>query len=909
MKKLLSILLCIGLLLPTVMVLPIGSISVSALLALPSAGEPIDWRFAPIPAEFAADDMPVIGYNLADYFDNSSGGDASDTLQRLMNLMAVSTGSVDQNGSINSSNEVNRRGGTIYIPSGRWAFYKNLRIPQGVTICGDWKAPTDGDLAASGTIIEVYPNYNNPNGTAFIQMLPNSCIRNLTFWYPEQDPASIVPYPPTILMMQPNNFGADYTHIRNVTLINSYFGIKQGPNGSGCPTVHTLYGTTLSVGLDQDGIADVGRFDFLHLSPKYWIGSGLPGAPASGAAKTDFEAYMKENSVGFIPRRTDWSYWTFCEVEGYHQGIAFLRSKHNEHLGFSNGQCYDITIRNCEVGIYFWAISGVGQMFANINIENCKKGIEVIVCPDWNALPAYNDRPGNAQWSWVTIDADIAIEHRGKQYMNFLQSTIKRGKVIASDGPLTMSDCDFQNAAPHVILETDPDGETNATGAILLGNRWSGGEAVISNANLCPVKFDNTPLAVKTPKPMTAQQAAERKRLPAQTALNVVSWLTANGQVDVTDDLQFELDLAKAEGGGIVFLTPGRYRIEGSLTIPSGVELRGSVDMGRIPFNTGTILKIVGGKGQPNGAAAVSLEENSGIRAIVFDYPEQVFRNSDPNERLIPHEYPYAIRGLGKDVYIINTSIRNGYNGVDLMTNKCDNHYVQFLAGFCLKNVIKAGGGSKGGYIGNMQFNTGAILNGEETKYGSWPNSPLNTNLYSTADYNEGRVPQYYLNAAGLNSGTGAQNPVSQKTKYAYDLLGHFAMEEMIFMQFGDCTDQIIYDNFTYRGWRGAQFIAENNKAANGWFIGNAFDCTTVGLEFRAIGDMDVINPQVVSMNPRGEADIGNELHHVMAHESFTGTANIYNMDCWAAPYSFVRVGGGTVNIYNSDYESSPSSR
>lgn len=44
-------------------------------------------------------------------------------------------------------------------------------------------------------------------------------------------------------------------------------------------------------------------------------------------------------------------------------------------------------------------------------------------------------------------------------------------------------------------------------------------------------------------------------------------------------------------------------------------------------------------------------------------------------------EYPYCIQALGKDVYVVNVGLRAAYNGLDLFTYKCDNHYVDYLAG------------------------------------------------------------------------------------------------------------------------------------------------------------------------------------------------------------------------------------
>ena len=84
----------------------------------------------------------------------------------------------------------------------------------------------------------------------------------------------------------------------------------------------------------------------------------------------------------------------------------------------------------------------------------------------------------------------------------------------------------------------------------------------------------------------------------------------------------------------------------------------------------------------------------SGVRGLSFDYPEQV-SSALPTVT----EYPYCIQALGKDVYVVNVGLRAAYNGLDLFTYKCDNHYVDYLAGHVFMNAIRIGGGSEGGRV------------------------------------------------------------------------------------------------------------------------------------------------------------------------------------------------------------------
>ena len=79
-------------------------------------------------------------------------------------------------------------------------------------------------------------------------------------------------------MYDPKTWGADSTRISNVTFVNSYNAIRQGPYSSGCPNIENVYISPLHTAVDIDGLADVGRFTNIHISPDYWINSELDNA-------------------------------------------------------------------------------------------------------------------------------------------------------------------------------------------------------------------------------------------------------------------------------------------------------------------------------------------------------------------------------------------------------------------------------------------------------------------------------------------------------------------------------------------------------------------------------------------------------------------------------------------------------
>lgn len=796
-----------------------------------------DWQL--IETTYPTTEAVIAGYNFGDYFAPGSDVDATKGLQSLLNAI------------------YDAGGGTVYIPAGTYTFKGTLTIPEGVTIQGDWRAPTEENPEATGTIFKVYSGKGNDKGSAFITMWPNACVQGITFWYPEQDAENITPYPVTVQMFDESKWGKDYTHVRNCTFINSYRAVQQGPGGSGCPNVYNVYGTPLYLGLFMDNIADIGRFDYVYFSPSYWEECGLPGAPTSDTAKAALREHLKANAIGMQVGRVDWSYWAFSEITGYQTGLYFAESPADPGA-YSNGHVYGMTFTDCEIGIGINGISSAGELFSNITIQNCTTGIKT-------NRSAQADL-GNLQMNYITIDADTAIDHGGNMRLFLNAATIERGDVVLSGGPITISGSNFETETPHVTAKN------GASSVILMGNTATTGEFTVDNQSMCPMETSDEPVEMDEIDLMTGDQSADDTVKAAREVLYVAD-LDKTGTKDVTPALQTLLNKAGEEGGGYVFLPGGNYRLDGSVTVPSGVELVGAVDIGRNCYQIGTIFRVYGTQED----ATVILSANSGLRGIVFDYPEQ-----GNTVTTLKQNYPYAVQGRGENVYIVNVTIRNGFDGVDLMTYRCDNHYIKYLAGFCFHSVIKVGGGAVGGKIINYQMNSSAWWNGNESKYGGWTNCPTDAEKGDEKKDADGNV----ITPANTKAG-------------AYQLRHVYVQSNCAILTVGDVTDQVLYNNFSYLGAIGVHFVEEDGKGANGWYVGNAFDYSTVGIQVEGIGDMDIINPQIVSYNHDG---IEKTRHHIYLTDQCDDEVTVINLACWATPNTFLRVDGGELNIYCADF-------
>ncbi|WP_052350727.1 glycosyl hydrolase family 28-related protein [Paenibacillus gorillae] len=722
-------------------------------------------------------------------------------------------------------------GGTLFVPEGKYAIKGSLLIPKGVTLRGEWSKPVRGQ-PVKGTILMAYAGRGDEKAAPLVTMEPSSAIRDLSIWYPEQLPDQITPYPPAIVFGKPNYFGNDFCNAKNITFVNAYTGLMfSRENGGSSPVLNGLYGTPLSRGVEIDNIADVGRIEWIDFSPDYWSGSGLPNAPAAGSA---YEQWIYENGTGIVMRRNDWSYTGYITIDGYNRGF---------HLGPSiaspgsipNGHNYELTFTGNKTAIYAETVSGDGVMFTRVHIQDSETGIA--------AGPATS---GVLQLNGSDINASlhaIAVDPTSQTKLIVQQSTIAGGDVAVAGGTLMASDSDFNNAAPQIRI-------TDSARAILTGNRFSGTPDIEDTSKFISA-IDHSPVNMaKLPAfPDAVPETHKPARMTLYVATEAPFRAKNDGKTDNTAAIQAALDKAAAEGGGVVFLPPGKYKVLGHLTVPTGVELKGSVDNSTVPTGPGSVLEAYADRNNPKGEPFLKLSERSGVRGITINYPEQL-ASQLPNIA----SYPYTVQAAGKDVYMINVGLRAVYNGVDLFTHKADNHYLDYVTGHVFRNGVKVGGGSEGGKIYNMHFNQIVYAAGSESKFGEWPNAP-------SMDNNK---PVY---------------------EYGYNQLD--------FMILGDVKGEILYNNFHYGSRSGLLLVEENGRGPTGISVGLGVDGAQKGLVFENAGEagFDLINSQIVSI------DGGEETRYVEIGEEFASEIRFYSADFWGAPMYGVTVDNGNLKL------------
>jgi len=170
-----------------------------------------------------------------------------------------------------------------------------------------------------------------------------------------------------------------------------------------------------------------------------------------------------------------------------------------------------------------------------------------------------------------------------------------------------------------------------------------------------------------------------------------------DGSTDDTKAIQAALENARTNGP-VCYLPPGFYRLDGALTVPAGVTMCGA--SGGVPHSEhpiGTVLLAYGGKGQPEGEPLITLKPNAVVRNLIVHYPEQT----------LPEvvAYPWSIRADGELCQILDLTLTNPYQAIDVGTKWNELHLVRNVFACPLKVGVYVDQCTDIGRIENVHFN------------------------------------------------------------------------------------------------------------------------------------------------------------------------------------------------------------
>lgn len=767
---------------------------------------------------YATEDVVISDYNVKN-FGAAGDGQKDDTVAIQKVLTAAGL-----NG-----------GGVVYIPSGNYRVNGHLVIPSGVTLRGDRPLTSGTNAGVEGTILQAYEGRGKEEGISFIQLKPSSGVTNLSIWYPEQSIDQPASYPWTFEQLPGDN-----ATIENVTLVNSYKGVKVGPEWNELHTIKSLKGTALHTGIFLDFTTDIGRLEGVTLSPDVWANSGLPGSPS----RQSLFQYMTSHAEGIVMGRSDWEYMSDIHISGFKTGIRVTtRTNSNET---ANAQLYRIHVTDTNVALKIEGVNEFGLLITESTFESNtgENPIAIYLTSGFQTIVQFNN---------VTVGGTpkYAVKNEGAGVISFENSYIKNANIPVDShaielagGSIILGQTGFERAGHHLKLDRAVKKVLSANSGYaselnVTDNSTSGELSIKKNVNMT---LDSLPpfvnvADVKKPKPATVQLFDVSK-----APYNLVGGTVDNAGEDVSVILQQALNDARTAGGGTVYVPAGIYRLASPVTVPGGVELRGSWDVPHHTIGGGTVFFTDYGRGDEEGKlpALISLETNAGIRGLSVYYDEQVWNNL--------HSYAWTVRGLGHKVYATDLTLINPYRGLDFGTHDTSGHYIDYLAGSPAKVGVSIGGGAKNGFVKNIQFN-----------------------------------PHYY----GRNNYKNF--PPTEPDLFTY---WHGIKESLDAIQVGDVSEQHMFNNFVFGARYGIHFISQNGKGPEAVIVGHGTDGSKKAVFIEAAGNagLKFINSELVTLQTPDKT-------YITLTDQFKGTAQFFNTSMWGDTIRSIDMASGKLKM------------
>jgi hypothetical protein len=361
-----------------------------------------------------------------------------------------------------------KTGGRVYLPPCRYLVSGSLKVPPGVSVIGSSGMPQYSD-PLTGTVILATGGRDNEQGPALFELGSCSSVSGLTIYYPEQKVNYIHPYSWTFHLQ-----GMDNT-VENVTLVNSYNGIKVGPEPNVRHRIRSVYGCVLRRGLFIDGCSDIGRVENVQFHGHWWWAAGVGG---NTEIVNDF---MIKNLEAFVFGRTDWEYVTNTFVFPVHIGYRFIHTDQGECNGQFSGIGADMAQRCIVVDEiqYMGLLITNGQFVAfagdnPVEVEisrTCEGQVRMVNCAFWG--PAVQNVVSHSKSYLSLSDCYFSSDHKSDAPL-----------VEADGGKIQIRGCSFDGKKPSIALRKGLKHaiitENNGTNGVRIINE-TGNTAIIQN--------------------------------------------------------------------------------------------------------------------------------------------------------------------------------------------------------------------------------------------------------------------------------------------------------------------------------------------------------------------------------------------------------------------------------------------
>ena len=268
-----------------------------------------------------------------------------------------------------------RGGGTVYLTAGDYGLRTPVLVRRGVTIRGDYSAKAP----AKGSVLRLFGSRGDENAEPAFRMENGSGLVGLVFFYPEQSLRDPVPYPWTVRTAPDGRAGNNQT-IADCTFVNSWMGIRIGPEVNECHTFRRVRICALRTGFHIDMTTDIGRITDVVVSPKVWCSSGFPGSPALSPLRTYLQT---QDTAAAVYTRSDWEYIRGLRIDGYRTGIRFTAAEVP-----TNAVLAGCDVSDCATALDFIQLNWVGVACYNSRFAGIRR--TAVCAKDFRSTVLFN---------------------------------------------------------------------------------------------------------------------------------------------------------------------------------------------------------------------------------------------------------------------------------------------------------------------------------------------------------------------------------------------------------------------------------------------------------------------------------------------------------------------------------------
>lgn len=397
---------------------------------------------------------PVLGVNDAM---------ATESVFNVKSFGAKADGSTDDTAAIQAAiDEAGKLGGKVFLPAGRYMTRGTFKIPPGVSVEGVANAPVFSE-PLKGTIILATAGRDKEDSAPFFTLQSSSSVVGVTIYYPEQLVEDIKPYPWTFQLK-----GEDGA-IDKVTLINSYNGIRTGPEANVRHRIRNVSGCVLRRGIFIDGCFDVGRIENIQFHGTWWW---MPEAKGNSLI---VNKYMLQNLEAFIFGKTDSEFVTNTFVFPAKIGYHFIPTQ----LGVCYGQFSGISAdwaQNCIVvdAVHSIGIEITNGQFASL-AQDSENPTQVVI----SKTNVGSVRFTNCSFWGESINNVVSHGTGYTSLQNCYFSSWRKTDnptplIEADDGKLQIIGCTFATEQPSISLKP------GVKHAIIMGNNGEKGVRIVN---------------------------------------------------------------------------------------------------------------------------------------------------------------------------------------------------------------------------------------------------------------------------------------------------------------------------------------------------------------------------------------------------------------------------------------------